>query len=486
MTSNESPLPLPPSPPAFAASSSSERDTLPPLPASSSTSKRRSLDIITTRRRTKREIITIPASSSCSSAALNSTLDEDEDVPHSPIDSEEGRKSKRGPKWLRSRTNSVGAQIKPSISASSNLSSASQRLSNGSLSDVMNGDKQVIEGGGGDEDDSIRSTASSEKQRRRFSLKGARANVTIFAKKGSKEAVRGERKEASEEAASSSTKGSITASYTKTHASSTSDLRSSTSSFQHLSPSPSTSSPPPVAARLGNWFSNILHSTTSTVHLESTPELPPADPPLHQHHQQHSSSSRSSVQVGGNTSNNGSISRSLNKSLPTAPGRLDRMLDRAAQFFLDSDSAADKCSDDIWVLGVRHDGFLPARASSPSSSSPPSPAVESLPTTINGWPITFYSDFYSRIALTYRSGFPPIPCTPASHSGLSNVMQSLSMSMGRGGGRTSEGLSSDTGWGCMLRTGQSLLANALLTVHLGRGPSTFSISVSLRVADPSC
>ncbi|GAA5973785.1 hypothetical protein JCM11641_003156 [Rhodosporidiobolus odoratus] len=113
--------------------------------------------------------------------------------------------------------------------------------------------------------------------------------------------------------------------------------------------------------------------------------------------------------------------------------------------------------------------LLPSRSPSPS----PTPPLPPQP-TIQGWPPSFYHDFYSRIALTYRSGFPIILCEPppSSQGAVAGVLSSLGASIGRGGRpqQTEEGrgLSSDTGWGCMLRTGQSLLANALATVHLGR------------------
>ena len=35
-----------------------------------------------------------------------------------------------------------------------------------------------------------------------------------------------------------------------------------------------------------------------------------------------------------------------------------------------------------------------------------------------------------------------------------------------------QGFTSDTGWGCMIRSGQSLLANALCILQLGRGKTT--------------
>ena len=82
-----------------------------------------------------------------------------------------------------------------------------------------------------------------------------------------------------------------------------------------------------------------------------------------------------------------------------------------------------------------------------------------------GWPSDFLDDFESRFWFTYRSQFPLIhrstePSALASMS-LSARLRSQLVDQA--------GFTSDTGWGCMIRSGQCLLANALAILRFGRG-----------------
>ena len=207
-------------------------------------------------------------------------------------------------------------------------------------------------------------------------------------------------------------------------------------------------------------------------------------------------------------------------------------LDKAMRYLLDSDATPDKCTDPIWLLGVQHPGYEPPLSAvpdvvatspvnnsnntnsgigggfglafrrdsgSPSSFRSSTSSVASselsqstnsssskIPNPAANWPPVFYIDFTSRIWLTYRSQFPvPIKdgrladlCDTASSGCGSNSELGEDVSptivksrpwnwVGVGGGERM--WTSDSGWGCMLRTGQSLLANALIHMHLGRG-----------------
>ncbi|KKA29287.1 hypothetical protein TD95_002523 [Thielaviopsis punctulata] len=81
-----------------------------------------------------------------------------------------------------------------------------------------------------------------------------------------------------------------------------------------------------------------------------------------------------------------------------------------------------------------------------------------------GWPIAFLDDFESRIWMTYRSDFELINKSddPNAKSNFSFTMRIKTQLMDQ------EGFTSDSGWGCMIRTGQSLLANTMVITKMGR------------------
>ncbi|KAF2717386.1 hypothetical protein K431DRAFT_158575 [Polychaeton citri CBS 116435] len=80
-----------------------------------------------------------------------------------------------------------------------------------------------------------------------------------------------------------------------------------------------------------------------------------------------------------------------------------------------------------------------------------------------GWPPEFLDDLESRIWLTYRNNFPPIPKSQDPNAASVMSFSTRLRNLGNQGGFTS-----DTGWGCMIRSGQTLLANTLLLQRLGR------------------
>lgn len=112
---------------------------------------------------------------------------------------------------------------------------------------------------------------------------------------------------------------------------------------------------------------------------------------------------------------------------------------------------------------------IPSEVNGSSMILPQSPLQDASDTasstgTADGWPVAFVDDFESRIWLTYRSAFPPISKStdPSAASGMSLSVRLKSQLA------SPAGFTSDTGWGCMIRSGQSILANAFVLLHFGR------------------
>ncbi len=168
---------------------------------------------------------------------------------------------------------------------------------------------------------------------------------------------------------------------------------------------------------------------------------------------------------------------------------------RIVQYFWDPEPSVDTASDSsIWCLGKEYKIATGVSTSMTSTSpiqetkpthmapaqpihpvTPPDSAASSVDSEMDsgesgngedgGWPSAFLDDFEARIWLTYRSNFPIIPKSqdPKALSSMSLAVRFRSQLV------EPAGFSSDTGWGCMIRSGQSLLANALVMLRMGRG-----------------
>ncbi|KAJ5124635.1 uncharacterized protein N7515_008460 [Penicillium bovifimosum] len=137
---------------------------------------------------------------------------------------------------------------------------------------------------------------------------------------------------------------------------------------------------------------------------------------------------------------------------------------RLVQYFWDPEPRNDAPAASIWCLGREY--APPQTGSGEATSDRQSFPSHSQASTSNdtAWPKAFLSDFGSRIWITYRSNFIPIPRsnTPEATSSLTLGVRLRSQLM------DPQGFTSDTGWGCMIRSGQSLLANTFSVLLLGR------------------
>ena len=112
--------------------------------------------------------------------------------------------------------------------------------------------------------------------------------------------------------------------------------------------------------------------------------------------------------------------------------------------------------------------LLPSKSPESQPSCNPDGGVMTASTSSEeerGWPGPFLDDIESRFWFTYRSHFPPIsrPKNSDSSSSLTLAVRLRSQIVDSGG------FTSDTGFGCMIRSGQCLVANAIAMLKLGRG-----------------
>ena len=155
---------------------------------------------------------------------------------------------------------------------------------------------------------------------------------------------------------------------------------------------------------------------------------------------------------------------------------MEKFRQRTLRYFFDDPEPLndDPVSAMIWCLGIAYPHESEAASSSIQTDDKSSQPVRSHFI----WPESFLDDFESRLWMTYRTDFPLISRTEKSPPPLISRTAADALRLAKnfisGTGSSelvfshSDGYNSDIGWGCMIRSAQAVLSNALLLAVLGR------------------
>jgi cysteine protease ATG4 len=134
---------------------------------------------------------------------------------------------------------------------------------------------------------------------------------------------------------------------------------------------------------------------------------------------------------------------------------LHRAINRGIQRYLyDPEPCNDIPHEAIACLGQIYHSAAPVPSSSNESGH--TERAQAVP-----WPREFLDDVEAKLWFTYRTGFPKISKAIGQAQQPGGVQRKSTSLL-------QDGFTADTGFGCMMRSAQTLLANALLVVHMSR------------------
>ncbi|OQE18685.1 hypothetical protein PENSTE_c017G07242 [Penicillium steckii] len=155
---------------------------------------------------------------------------------------------------------------------------------------------------------------------------------------------------------------------------------------------------------------------------------------------------------------------------------------RIVQYFWDPEPKNDTVPEaPIWCLGQEYTPALDISKDTTADTAETDTKEDTVASS-SSWPEAFLDDFESRIWMTYRSNFTPIPRnnTPEATSSMTLGVRLRSQLM------DSQGFTSDTGWGYWRRGSSPEEESKLLAMFADHPDSPFSVHRFVQRGAESC